>query len=174
LSGGTTTHLALLVDRGPGHLAIAASGATRSLRKTQVEFCSELTSGLELNTNNGDGVGCDAPHPSKQVFAFPGVDDVERLYRLHWRLAQEAALGDAVRRPAAGAELDELVRGWEHDNARQAGLGYWYLDADGARYRPTWKGALLMTWKLAWPVGALRRLLRRWQAAQRLRRLEAA
>ena len=37
-----------------------------------------------------------------------------------------------------------------------------------------WVAMLVMIWKLAWPVGALRRVLRGRQAAGLLRRLEVA
>jgi hypothetical protein len=172
--GGAIAHLALLVDRAEGHLAAVESVALGEVRRTYVEFCSELADSVELNTSNGDGVGCEPSHPGARSYAFPGLRDLERLYRLHRRLVQQAAHGRPSRRPAAGAEFDELVRGMERENARQASSGYWYLDASDARYRPTWKGAVLMTWKLTWPIGTLRRLLRRLQAAGLRRRLEAA
>src|SRR5262249_15975703 len=153
---------------------MAAYLGTGRFRTMYVEFCCEFASGLELNTSNGDGLGIEAPHPDKRGFDFPGLDDIERLYRLHRRLASQAAPGQAAGRPAPGAEFADVVRRLERDGAGGVESGYGYLDAGGAGYRPTWKGALLMTWKVAWPVGALRRVLRRRQAAGLLRRLEVA
>jgi hypothetical protein len=69
--------------------------------------------------------------------------------------------------------MDAVAREMARDNVHQARAGYWYLDPRDGRYRPTWRGAALMTWKLAWPVGAIRRARRRGRTAALLRRLEA-
>ena len=43
----------------------------------------------------------------------------------------------------------------------QVGFGWLYLDSAAGVYRPTWKGAFLMTWGLLWPVLAIRKALLR-------------
>jgi hypothetical protein len=50
----------------------------------------------------------------------------------------------------------------EHAQAelrRVAGLGYFRLDWTGKTYRHTIKGATLSTWRCAWPVKPVRKLL---------------
>jgi len=42
------------------------------------------------------------------------------------------------------------------DYERQVGFGCMFLDTMSGTYRPTWKGASLMAWKLTWPVNAIR------------------
>jgi len=75
--------------------------------------------------------------------------------------------------PAEERELEHFARSLG-DKTREIQCGYWYLEWSGARYRLTWKGAVLTTWKLLWPVVAVRRALYRRRASARLRRLEVA
>jgi hypothetical protein len=173
LTADVSSYLALLVNRAAGDRAMAACTGSRLKHAQYVEFCTELAGGVEVTTNDSPEVGVAAPDPQKRVFAFPGVEDVARLYRLHRRLLREAGPAPASLPPAPGDWPEELGRDFERDNARDARSGYWYLDAGDGKYRPTWKGAVLMAWKLAWPMGALRRALRRRRAAALLRRLEA-
>ena len=39
---------------------------------------------------------------------------------------------------------------------RQVQIGWLYRDAAAGAYRPTWKGAFLMTWGQLWPMKAIR------------------
>jgi hypothetical protein len=51
--------------------------------------------------------------------------------------------------------------------------GYYYRDELAGVQRPTWKGAILMTWKLCWPVKPIRLALRRHGARRLLHELES-
>jgi hypothetical protein len=41
------------------------------------------------------------------------------------------------------------------------GAGYYEADEERGLVRPTWKGAVLITWRLLWPVKPLYRAVRR-------------
>ena len=67
-----------------------------------------------------------------------------------------------------GANLREATaRVWQTPLAH----GLFARDQAAGVYRPTWKGACLMAWGRLWPVGAIRRTLRRRRAARTLREL---
>ena len=57
------------------------------------------------------------------------------------------------------------------DYERQVEFGYMFLGTRSATYRPTWKGASLMAWKLTWPVSAIRSWGMRAKARATMRRL---
>jgi hypothetical protein len=54
--------------------------------------------------------------------------------------------------------------------ARQAELGYYFLDESGENYRLTWRGAFRSTWRMLWPLKQI--VLRRQESNGR--RLAAA
>jgi hypothetical protein len=49
--------------------------------------------------------------------------------------------------------------------------GFYALDEVHEVVRPTWKGAVLVTWRLLWPVKPLFRARRRWATRRLLDRL---
>jgi hypothetical protein len=97
------------------------------------------------------------------------------LYRLHQVLVGRSGLRDKVLRldeefhgnavAAVGAFMMEAF-------AEVIGPGYMYLSPADKMYRPTWKGAFLMTWPLMWPMTVLRRAARDRRARRLLAELE--
>jgi hypothetical protein len=49
--------------------------------------------------------------------------------------------------------------------------GYYAIDEERGVVRPTWKGAVLITWRLLWPVKPMYRSRRRRATRQLLERL---
>jgi hypothetical protein len=67
-----------------------------------------------------------------------------------------------MKRLAVGADpVAYLIEGRERILAHHVATGYYYLDEARDIYRPTWKGAVLMTWRLLWPIRPLYRAWRR-------------
>ena len=97
--------------------------------------------------------------------AFPDVEEPRRLYQIH------CARADPLGR--SNVPIDDLIAymRWAADQEHACWIsrGYYFLDASGARLRPTWKGAYLMTWKLLPPFRKIRIALRRRKAARVLR-----
>jgi hypothetical protein len=171
-----TAYVALFVNEAQRDLAMAAGMYAElegqpSLRTSYVEFCTELADGLELNTANTGELSPHAPVPERKGSSFPEIGDLRRLYQVHRALC--ARLGPAEKKSVpAEAELaarvaQDMVKCLE----QQVAAGYYYLDGVGGCFRPTWKGAFLMTWKLCWPVTSIRKALRASRNAALLREL---
>jgi len=171
-----TAYVALFVNDAQRDLAMAAAmygevEGQPSLRTAYVEFCSEFADGLELNTANTGELGPHAPVPRRKGNSFPEIGDLRKLYQVHRALC--ARWGQAEKKPVPSeAELparvaQDMVKSLE----QQVGTGYYWLDTAGECYRPTWKGAFLMTWKLCWPVTSIRKALRASRNAALLREL---
>jgi hypothetical protein len=138
-------------------------------------FQTTFADGIELITANNQTL----PHlPSREgmlVATFPDVHDPVRLLALHRkRVDRRGAI--AIRTlPVLDGGLTAYLRDFaSKELSRQVEMGYYRLDEASDVYRPTWKGACLITWKQLWPVGAIRRALRRWRAARMIRDLETA
>jgi hypothetical protein len=50
-------------------------------------------------------------------------------------------------------------------------MGYFIRDEAGLTYRPTWKSACLMTWRLCWPIKQILAALKRARTERLLREL---
>jgi hypothetical protein len=68
--------------------------------------------------------------------------------------------------PPEGDEIHALSTSFTKTLMRQVEFGYLYLDEAANVFRPTVKGAILMTWKIAWPTGMIKRALIRRKARQ--------
>lgn len=153
--------LLLAANRQTDELALAAAlyatgnGAT-TLKSMHVEFANRYANGQVLGTGNAKELSCFAKIPGYDTVHFPQVDDLRRLYRLHVARCNSIAPG--------GRRINRLDVEFGGDGelflnailaeefARQVPVGYLWLDAAGENFRPTVKGACLMTWKLLWPV----------------------
>jgi hypothetical protein len=149
---GTDNYAALLLDPRTGVVGGAFSlkpqhGQTLSY----VEFTTAFADDRSLCTTNSPLLGSFSPVKEKRSFSFPKVADAATLHRLH-RAAVE--LHGAGARPSVPTPttLPSLVASSIHrDFARQAERGYYDFDPGNRRYRPTLKGATLMTWRQLFP-----------------------
>jgi hypothetical protein len=154
-----------------------AAEAASLLRKSYVEFVSHFRDAKRLNTNNSCDLDVFPPWPVRTALQFPEVTDAGRLYRLHQALIARCHLRSKVFR------LDEEFQGdaaaavaaWgvEVLVGQAVGSGYLYLSPSENVYRPTWKGAFLMSWKQMWPMKAIRRAAADRKARRLLAELEA-
>jgi hypothetical protein len=174
----------LLVNRQAKDIAVAAvmyartpgaTPATSQLRTFYVELVSHFRNGSVVQTNNSSELTVFGPRPTHIVGRFPAVKDAGRLYRLHQGMVARSGLRDKVFRldeefggEAAAAVAASMVE----ELKAQVKTGYMYLSAGEDAYRPTWKGAVLMTWKLLWPVKAIRRAARDRTARRLMAELE--
>jgi hypothetical protein len=93
------------------------------------------------------------------------VRDAEGLWRVHERALQEFAARSKKKPPPTSSEaLDRLRAGMLKEQTDQVEIGWLWFDEQYDVFRPTWKGACLMAWKLAWPVSAYRQSARRRRA----------
>jgi hypothetical protein len=87
------------------------------------------------------------------------IRDRRKVFRLEVEFRGDAAAS------AAATMVEEL-----EDAAR---AGYMALSPDGETYRPTWKGAFLMTWKQLWPAKGILRAARDRTARRLIAELES-
>jgi hypothetical protein len=168
---GVKTVLAYLEDPASGEPAQLAalygqpaSGVWR-LKEARLEFFADFADGVNVTTNNARALGAFGRAKGKTVLSFPGERDPRRLYRLHQALVRR--LGSAAARRLRGERPAEeyLADGVVREVERQVGIGWFERDAAAGVYRPTWKGAVWMAWKMLPPAAAVRWLAARWRAA---------
>lgn len=176
-ASGVVAHLMSLTNEATretaGVLSVRSSKSAARAPKTHVEFCTEFVSGEEIATHNCSFAFIMKPHPMKRMFRFAEVKDPLMLYALHRQVVERHRPRSEPFVPTRGTEHLHAAHGYEKSMKRQEEFGYLYLDAAGGAYRPTLKGAYLMTWKLVWPVKQLRETFAR-RGAAALRRTLAA
>lgn len=133
----------------PAAIYMAGSGAGR--RVAYVEFTSRLSDGRRLLTNNSPILSVFPDVPGKSVIHLGQVDDPARLYRIHHTLVERALPAAAEPVPREGDQAARLARAMVQGVQEQLRTGYMRFDAEAREYRPTWKGAVLMSWKLLPP-----------------------
>ncbi len=139
---------------------------------TILGFGTEYADGTELLTTDGPAITL-TPTVRKRAgsMAYPQVADARHLHELHQAAAAPYS-GDPIRQNPLGEDPAEFLRAdtiQEYEGWVKA--GYYYLDANRQRYRPTWKGAILITWRLIGPVAAIQRAMLRRRARKRIREL---
>ena len=169
------TWLLMLENRPAQEAALALVGIStlpsqRGVKTRQVDFSSAWEGERSVSVSSGAFLPLFPPTPGILIQHFPGLHDPRRLLNAHRALvALHAPRGLARRYPPPGEFENYLVQAMQRELARQVPTGYLWLDAPGEFYRPTWKGAALMTWKLAWPVKSIRA----WLYGRRARQLLA-
>ncbi|MHC5056408.1 MAG: hypothetical protein ACYTKD_17055 [Planctomycetota bacterium] len=134
-----------------------------------VEFTTEFPDGGEVSTSNSDQLTCFRKVAHRAMQQFPGLRDVGELRRVHRKLVEKRAEGKERSFPSRGNPVERLREAMNREMADQVETGYFYLDQRSGDYRPTWKAAFVIPWKLAWPVTAIRKALRDRRAEKLLR-----
>lgn len=128
---------------------------TPTVSSGYIEFTTTYFDAPEVNTNNVKLPGVFKRLPDKQIFSVPTVEEPADLYKVHQTLTRRTP-GTIKPPPAASQIADEIQREFYIAYEKQAEAGYIWLDAAESVYRPTAKGAVLMTWRILWPTGSLR------------------
>jgi hypothetical protein len=164
LATNVRTYLLLLVNRETNDAAVVydllVDNGINSIHRSITEFGTDLSNGVEVCTSTTNDPNPYKEYPEKLVYKFPEVKNPWALYNLHRQMvSRHAAPGVYGYLPAAGNEIPALSASFTKTLMRQVQFGYLYLDEATQFFRPTWKGAVLMTWKLAWPAGMIQRAL---------------
>jgi hypothetical protein len=149
----------------------AFSTGPKPLTVSYIEFCRKFDDGSELDTKNSSQPGIFATDPARLVFRFPGTDSPQNLWELHRKLVEKERKYSQPYLPPEGTEIESLRANSANAIETQARMGYFNRDGSSHNYRPTWKGACLMTWKLCWPIKQLRAALNRARNDRLLREL---
>ncbi len=143
-----------------------AAGPSKPIFKVlYTEFTSCFANSLEVNTNNSSTPRVFGITPDKQVTSLPGVVNASQIYAVHRYLT--ASIPDEMEPlPSADRIAQRFSVDWSRTLRTQTELGYMFRDTATSTYRPTPKGALLMTWKMLWPVKPIRAYLVRKEAGR--------
>jgi hypothetical protein len=162
----TTPEVAKLIG------AVADNGVVRNV-SLLLFYSTEFTDGTEVLTSNSRTARVFPPlGPPVHVFTFPQVAEFGRLHAIHRALVDRFEGGrirhDALGDDPAAYHLSKEMRHLDH----RITTGYSYLDEERRILRLTWKGAVLVAWKLLWPIKQIGLVARRLKAARLLRELE--
>jgi hypothetical protein len=103
--------------------------------------------------------------------AFPKITRPRRLFEIHQASVARYGGGATRLEPSIEDPAEYLRQRWRTESATFLETGYYYHDEKHDVYRPTWRGAYLMAWKLLWPVKPILGLIRKRRAARLLREL---
>jgi hypothetical protein len=144
-----------------------AAGASRHV---SLLFQTRFEDGTEAVTaNNRLTVGLPGLRETIGLW-LPEVRDPGQLYRVHDQFRDNVGAGK--KRLAVGPDPAAfMAAGRDRMLAHFVTTGYYYFDKAGRVYRPTWKGAVLMTWRLLRPIRPFFRAWRRRPTRKLLREL---
>ncbi len=168
--------LTLFMNRATQVKAVAAAiyvvtpqGA--KLTTSYVEFISRYQDETVLGTSNAAVLGTYKHGPKQKSLRLPDVQSPAELYGIHRR--RMAQIGGAIEPlPATGTEITVQEQRMIEDFEEQVQFGRMYLDRTSNLYRPTWKGAYLMTWSQLQPMKNIRNSQEHRKSVASLKELE--
>ena len=145
------------------------------LAAAQIEFFSRFRDGSQVCTDNGKDVPGFPSGPMSSVAKFPMIEDAVKLYRVH-RALLEKHQGTSTKflrvdefQGDVGAYLGQVVR---EQLDEKVTAGYFYFSEEEGVYRPTLKGAYLMTWRQLQPFKGISKTRIRSKALELMRELD--
>lgn len=141
------------LDYGVALLVLAkVPGLAQEVHQSVIEFSTRLETGETIDTTNRDNADPFPQPESKDVFRCPILEDPGDLYQVHRARLDGRRLTEKTR-IEEGEEAEAISKSMAEEVEWAARLGYFSLS--GENYVPTWKGALLMTWRELWPLKQL-------------------
>jgi hypothetical protein len=179
LATNVRIYILLLVNRATNETAVVfdmlATSGVSSTHRLVMDFGTELSNGVEVCTSTGGDPFPYRKNPDKHIYKFPEVKNPWALYNLHRQMvSRHAAPGVYAFLPTPGNEVNAMSASMTKTLMKQAEFGYLYLDERGEFFRPTCKGAVLMTWKMAWPAGMISRALIKRRARRMMKQFRHA
>jgi hypothetical protein len=134
-------------------------------------FISTMSDGTEVVTTNRASTSV-LPMPKKRLRLYlPDIHDSGELYEIHGKVVE--LLGTRSNETSLNGDPAVFLNSFARKDLKLClERGYYYLDPTIEVYRPTWKGAIMMTWKDLWPGKPIRRAWRKHQTNRLLRKLE--
>jgi hypothetical protein len=157
-------------ETGESALVVATIPRGSSIPKAiYVELRARFEKG-EVRTSNAPEPGV-WTSPGSTTMWLPHARQIESVVTIHRHICSQVAPGERGR--LHGEEQPEafLAREMMEENEALAREGLLCLDEQSGVWRPTWRGACLLTWKDLWPQAGTRRAKAKAQADERLRLL---
>jgi hypothetical protein len=166
----------MLVNRQAGDNALVTAFIGHGvvpIQHCQVEFGTRFDTGDVFDTHNISQLLPRRPAPGTIRTQVPTLRDPQQLYELHKFVMSRHAVSGKPVLYEPGQALDYLAHfAFRMPYDRQVERGWSYYDQDGECYRPTLKGAYLMTWGLMQPFKKLRQIALSSRASKILREFE--
>lgn len=132
------------------------------------EFITRYKDGTVVQTNNSAEIGAFPTPAHVHTLQFWDIQEVATLHDLHRFHEARHQKSPPINRvdDEFGGNLERYiaVAAMDEEFARQLETGYLVRCSGG--YRPTLKGAVIMTWQLLWPFKAIRKSRRQRNAQQ--------
>jgi hypothetical protein len=150
---------------------IYATGPTGTkLAQKHIEFSTRFRDGTIIDTHNSEELGAFKVPPEQYLVALPWIADVRYLYQIH-QAATEYFCPRGVKVWPAGDDWEAYLRRvLVEEVSKQIDTGYVRRDSAGD-FRPTLKGAIIMSYKNIWPIKAILKARQRQRGRQLLREL---
>jgi hypothetical protein len=151
---------------------LITAGGVPTVKTTALAFFTDFDDGLTLVTaNNRTRPLTPRIRAHDGSLAVPWISDPRKLNEIHnaciSHFGNDASRVDVpIKDPT-----DFLRKSHLKETAKFAESGYYQLDEDARVYRLTWRGAILMTWKLLWPIKPIRAALSSRRSARVLHEL---
>jgi hypothetical protein len=146
------------------------------LATAYVEVITRFRDGTLVQTNDSEVLGSFPPRPATTTTQFPNLDDPAQLVRLHRALVERHGSDSPrvlrVDEEFGGDPVTYLKASLAEELEGQLTTGYLHHPDGSEFFRPTWKGAFLMTWGQLWPIKGIRAARRARKARQLLAELE--
>jgi hypothetical protein len=178
LAGGGVedSHISVWVNEREGDvanvIAVRASSAMGRICDPVVAFAKRFTDGSSVTTSNSRSATIFPADASADGITCRDCWDFEKLYAVHRARAARLQAGRRIAPlPKDGEAAAFMHADYIRDLDRVTRAGYYSFDSGRPGYRPTLKGAYIMTWRLLWPLKQLRRRERDRRADAALRAL---
>lgn len=119
---------------------------------THIEFTQMYKNGSVLNVGNASIINVYPKSESRLSFRFPQVNDFDQLLALAEKLIQSNKQNEQKITFTRGDEFDEVESYLNRELSELIENGWVQSEVVAGNRRLTLKGALLMTWKMLWPI----------------------
>ena len=173
------TYIGLFMNRANDVKAIVAAFYIKTedgikITTHTVEFITHWKDGVEISTNNNGSFGTFKHGLNQKTLRLPKIKSLHDLYVIHCQRLVLRGDSPIETLPALGLEVmtqeNHLINAFEE----QVSFGRLYLDRSANVYRPTWKGAYLMTWSQLPPMNYIRKLREKRKSTAALKELNAS
>ena len=136
-------------------LTVATGPGTRRTSRV-LAYITTFGDGTEVSTANRKSVRpVPAQGPPIVAYNIPQADDAAELLAIHRALVDRSD-GGRIRVDPVGDDPLGYQEAIEHRQTEYLETrGLFRLHAEAREIRPTWRGAVLVTWRLLWPLNPL-------------------
>lgn len=164
-SPGVNAYLVMLVNRPAGDKVMVSAlvgEAAVAIQTCYVEFSTRYENDCCVDTLNSEELSAFPTRPGNIRTQVPSITNVAELYRLHQYRMKTSGMSARKVLYEPGKAIEYLMKyAFKKSYDEQVNNGWLRYEAEGDCYRPTIKGAYLMSWGLIQPMKWFRMLAMR-------------